>query len=330
MILKTAPNVKSRNTTPAPKLKENPVYFMACEGQTEKRYIDELRTSMIGNNQHVVIKFVTRTFSERDLTNPLQLINLIYEEKDSADYKEITIEKIVRIVDDWMREEKIIPDIRIQENAAERILSRMSSMQHFEGDVVRFEDIEQEKVNPLFDDLNVCIKHVLQRYIAEFSIEKFKAYFKNELRKLGYEEGDNVCVICDRDFYEPEIYDAALEQCTESEIGFYPTNPCFEFWILLHFDKFVDDIAIRDKIHKNDFENVPGTDKKERATLIEVKKYLPDYTKTNIQFPELQDKIQNAIINETFFSEDEKELKTELGSRMGILVSELLSLPKNN
>ncbi|MEA3422876.1 MAG: RloB domain-containing protein [Bacillota bacterium] len=32
-------------------------------------------------------------------------------------------------------------------------------------------------------------------------------------------------------------YAYVVEKCRENGIDFYLTNPCFEFWLLLHFDE---------------------------------------------------------------------------------------------
>ena len=58
-----------------------------------------------------------------------------------------------------------------------------------------------------------------------------------------YAEGfDKICFIVDRDresfvaHPENNQYKYVLDKCREKGFGFYLTNPCFEFWLLLHFD----------------------------------------------------------------------------------------------
>ncbi len=46
----------------------------------------------------------------------------------------------------------------------------------------------------------------------------------------------------------PEQYDYVLEQCNIRKYGFYITNPCFEFWLLMHFD---DVNRLKDNIGSN-------------------------------------------------------------------------------
>ena len=44
-------------------------------------------------------------------------------------------------------------------------------------------------------------------------------------------------------------YKYVVEKCEEMGFGLYVTNPCFEFWLLLHFDKVFE--LDRDKLLEN-------------------------------------------------------------------------------
>ena len=59
-----------------------------------------------------------------------------------------------------------------------------------------------------------------------------------QIQELTYAEGfDKICLIVDRDplSFSEEQYDQVVQICKERQIDFYVTNPCFEFWLLLHF-----------------------------------------------------------------------------------------------
>ena len=102
----------------------------------------------------------------------------------------------------------------------------------------------------------------LNQMIAKYSVETIKAYFnnpesiskelknkiKNSMLETGIDieyrrhlqsfkdDGDMFCVILDRDpdSHSRESLEECLKKCEEKEYGFYLSNPCFEFWLLLH------------------------------------------------------------------------------------------------
>ena len=64
---------------------------------------------------------------------------------------------------------------------------------------------------------------------------------------ITYAEGlDKICFIIDRDresfVSHPgnDQYSYVLNKCKDNDFGFYLSNPCFEFWLLLHFDEVVN------------------------------------------------------------------------------------------
>ena len=72
-----------------------------------------------------------------------------------------------------------------------------------------------------------------------------------QIQELTYAEGfDKICLIVDRDpqSFSEEQYDQVVQICKERQIDFYVTNPCFEFWLLLHFPdhKNLDPVKIKE------------------------------------------------------------------------------------
>ena len=56
---------------------------------------------------------------------------------------------------------------------------------------------------------------------------------------------------------------------------------------------------------------------------IAVKKELLEYRKNHLPFEKLIDKVEDAIVNEMSFCEDQEELEFKLGSNVGLLLAEL-------
>lgn len=94
------------------------------------------------------------------------------------------------------------------------------------------------------------------------------------------------------------------------------SNPNFEFWLLLHFDEVLG--IDREKLLEN-----PKIDKKKRFVVVELCKLVPGYRKNKIMFSEFLCRIDNAIQNEKQFTETLVELKTQIGSNIGLLIQEI-------
>lgn len=57
---------------------------------------------------------------------------------------------------------------------------------------------------------------------------------KSELEKEPLQNGDETWMVVDVDKYEPHLSKAAQE-CMDAGIDLAVSNPCFEFWLLLHY-----------------------------------------------------------------------------------------------
>lgn len=95
------------------------------------------------------------------------------------------------------------------------------------GDVVSFVD-----ACDIIENLFNQYPHLKRRFQGD--IKRIIESYVND-RKIGAE--DRVCFIVDRDrhnFKDPQ-YDNLRNQCKELGCDLYVTNPCFEFWLLMHF-----------------------------------------------------------------------------------------------
>ena len=140
---------------------------------------------------------------------------------------------------------------------------------------------------------------------------------------LTYEEGfDQICLIVDRDkdsfLSTPENnqYKYVLNKCREMGFQFCVTNPCFEFWLLLHFDEVFD--LDEEKLLKN-----PRATAKRRYAEDELRKICPRYNKSSYHAEVLVRNIDKAIENEKKFCEDIEKLECSVGSNIGKLIKEM-------
>ena len=94
------------------------------------------------------------------------------------------------------------------------------------------------------------------------------------------------------------------------------TNACFEFWLLLDFDKVLE--LDRDKLLEN-----PKVTAKRRYVEQELRKICPGYQKTSYKAEELVMDIDRAVDNEKKFCEDVVNLEKSIGSNVGKLIMEM-------
>ena len=91
---------------------------------------------------------------------------------------------------------------------------------------------------------NVCTK--LAEYFAEATdiqsiVHDIPQIIKK--RSITYDEQvDKICFVIDRDrkSFVSEQYAYVLNSCRENGFGFYLSNPCFEMWLLMHYDEVFD------------------------------------------------------------------------------------------
>jgi len=137
------------------------------------------------------------------------------------------------------------------------------------------------------------------------------------------EDIDSLCFIFDRDrnSFTREQYTAVLDICNEKGIKAFPTNPCFEFWLLLHFDKVHD--LDKEKLLANN--KISNSKHANTETVHQIKKLMKRYSKNNYDANMLMTKISTAIKNETQYCESLPELENQLGSTVGLLLAEIIN-----
>lgn len=133
------------------------------------------------------------------------------------------------------------------------------------------------------------------------------------------QEIDKICLIIDRDKgnVKSSQYDSILEICNNKHIKLYVTNPTFEFWLYLHSNKVLLDDAETMLINKK-----RGKKRYLERQLSEVFK---GYKKSSIKFERFLPYVDLAVSQEVKYCECLLDLKGELGSNVGTLISELKS-----
>jgi len=94
-----------------------------------------------------------------------------------------------------------------------------------------------------FDALNRIVRDALievvsdpvggaPRTIADKAIRKTR----ERRRKDSYEENDEIWAVFDRDTHPR--YEDSIQRCEIAGVGVARSNPCFELWLVLHFESF--------------------------------------------------------------------------------------------
>lgn len=178
-----------------------------------------------------------------------------------------------------------------------------------------------DEVEDIESTCNTLIGVLKEEYEVVNIVEDISEIIKDG--GLTYEEGfDQICLIVDRDkdsfvsTPENDQYKYVLDKCREMGFQFCVTNPCFEFWLLLHFDEvFTLD---KEKLLDN-----PKVTVKRRYAEDELRKIFPGYNKSSYHAEILVKEIDKAIENEKKFCEDIEELECSVGSNIGRLITRM-------
>lgn len=287
-------------------------YFLVYEGKnTELIYFDavtEMREDLKLNPLIELVPIV-RSYNEEGWSNPKKMVDRIIQNLEERDSGMVTYETILNWIMDYLQSEQIIANNR---TLAKYIWKTL-------------EWICCEKLDVLLDMSTKDIQPVCERIICLLEKETDLKNLMEDVSaiidygNLTYAEGlDKICFIVDRDrkSFTTIQYEYVMEQCRTRNFGLYLTNPCFEFWLLMHFED------IRDLDEKLLLEN-PLVTSKRRYTEQELRNRLPGYEKARYDALTLVKNIDIAIKNENRYCEDLGKLESAIGSNIGLLICEM-------
>ena len=256
---------------------------------------------------------ILRSYSEEGWSNPKKIVDRMQENLKEAESGIESYETLLNWIMEYLTEEGVIYNNRTAAAYAWKILRRCC------------EDVMHVELNNQVDELSSACSQIVD-YLKEESewgsvVKDVPAVIEN--RALTYDKSvDKICYIIDRDresFLSKEgndQFDYVLKTCRENNFGFYLTNPCFEFWLLMHFDSVCD--LNQEMLREN-----PKVTARRRYTEQELRKLFPGYSKARYPVDQLIKRIEKAVSNEKLFCEDEEGLKQKIGSRVGVLIEEL-------
>src|SRR5574344_702377 len=291
-------------------------YFLLFEGtKTEPLYFDSLNEnkSIIGISPLIQLVKLERDSEEKTWSNPKKLlyrILLVIKEPSTG----ITYSTLINAMVDCLYE-------------SEWLKKHGTNIDEFDEILHKF---YVEKLGKKPEEIVVDQQETVYKAIDFFRTEKPRicelilSHFAESLddRKITFDSSiDKICLIVDRDSksFTVDQYDYVVKTCQINKVQLYISNPCFEFWLLLHYDVLLS----LDKTML--LENAPISSSNSAITYLEVQlsKKLSSYNKNRYKVEELMRLIDHALINENNFCEDIQDLKTKLGCNIGLLIREL-------
>ena len=291
-------------------------YYLVYEGSdTEVLYFDAVNASRdnIGINPLIELVPIIRSYSEEGWSNPKKILDRVIENLAESKTNCISYETLLNRIMDYFYEVKIITTSKVQARSIWNTMSRFCK-----------ENLKKTLSSDVEDVENVC-NLICEELQKEYELEHVISDLPNIIKEGGLtyaEKFDEICLIVDRDREsfvstpENNQYDYVVNKCKEKGFELYVTNPCFEFWLLLHFDRVFE--VDREKMLKN-----PKVSAKRRYAEQELCKVYPGYTKSSYRAVELVRNIDRAIENEKAFCEDIQALESSVGSNLGKLIENL-------
>lgn len=291
-------------------------YYLVCEGtETEPIYFDALKKYIQYSKINPLIELVpiVKGESESGWSNPKKLLNCIISELEACGKKTVTYLTLIDAIVD-----KLCPCHEKPSVFCNLLVSIVKSKVH-------------EELSDPVDDINFACKEIADATRIADLVDIVPAVIK-ESYSLSYQEGfDKICFVIDRDrrsFIKSEDsqkdqYGYVVSTCKARGFGFYLTNPCFEYWLLLHFVSLSD--LDEEKLLENEKCNsrLEKSHKGKTYTERKLNEVFPGYKKNGYSVEDLVIKLDDAIDRANSGCINEEDLEHRVGSRMGILICEL-------
>lgn len=289
-------------------------YFLVYEGKdTERIYfeaVNELRDE-IKINPLIELVPIVRSYSEEGWSNPKKIVERVIQNIEESVSGNISYETLLNWLMEYFKDEGYIANNRLLAKSVWKTLTRICQE--------RLDVTLSEIVDGLPESCEKIVKLFEQEAKLENLVEDIIKII--HYGSISFAEGwDKICFVVDwdRKSFTSGQYEYVLEECRKRGFGLYLTNPCFEFWLLMHFD----DVMQLDNGQL--FEN-PLVTSGRRYCEQELRKRMPGYKKSKYNAGKLVRNVNTAIGNEKKFCEDIEGLKDKIGSNIGLLICEMIN-----
>lgn len=272
--------------------------FIASEGNaTEPIYFEKLNQSII--SQNVTIINLLRDYAQSSYSNPTHVVKLFNEFLENSNKNEITVSYLKNKIRNWNHEN---PDkVNINE-----IFNKIDTLYKNDDYKIKYEELDELFMilfkNDIYEDLS----------------KNFMKYFQTQ--DVTYSETTdslNIVIDRDKDSFTEKQYDKVVEYCKDNSINLFVSNPCFEFWLFLHFEEIENEE--KEKLFLN--EKVTNSRRYLEKRLHDICKYKKNY----IPFDLFEHNINNAIKRSKKYATNLEDIKNNLGTNVGYLVEKIIN-----
>lgn len=295
-------------TRPSKEMYEKKKYFLIYEGEiTEPMYFDGVisNQSKLSISESISIISVLRSIEDAHNSHPKHVFALAKEIIDSNEDKIITSASLRKSIIDYV-------ELNIIDNKEETISFVNDYFDNYSNDSIYVEELYSVVIDIFKIDMFSSLA------------EKVSEYLNKQMIVLDFNPKiDKINLIVDRDksSFRDEQYDKLVSECRSKNINLYISNPSFEVWLLMHFEKF-DNLDF-EKLLENKRVNAKKNSRKYADKMLSD---IIGYDKSNLKFSHFIDKIDDAIAREKNYCEDLDGLKNNVGSNVGTLIEEMRNL----
>lgn len=279
----------------------NKKYIFVFEGEkTEKQYFTELK----------------------NIKHELNINDLIYIELLDKDDETISNQlSIVKSLDNYIKETLSL------KKSPETLISFLEK--YIDENIIDNKDLILDKLHKSFvssnniQNVDNFINSINNISFENETIHDLNSEIDNLKKRLDYESDiDEICIIIDRDknSFKEFQYDIVLDICKNNNYTLGVSNPCFEFWLLLHLTDATE--YDPEKIKSNKKISKSRNSKKYVESKI-AEQLNGSYNKSNLNFNNFKDKISTAINNQKLYHSDIDSLKNNIGTNIGDIISRL-------
>lgn len=291
-------------------------YFLVFEGsETEEIYFDAVNTKRIELGISPIIELIPliRDFGEEGWSNPKKIVDRVIDNVAEAESGTMTYDILLNRFMDYMTSTGIIKG-RAQSQTFWNTLKWIC------------EEGLSKRLDGVVDNVDDSAKKIFELLIKNSSIEGITDSISEIIKSLSItydSEIDHICIIVDRDKDSFVVndrvnqYQYVLDACKSNGFDLYITNPCFEFWLLLHFDDCI-------KLDESKLLENPKITKNKNYTEVELNK-LMKFKKNKYDADSLVKNLPKAITNEKNYCEDLNSLENTVGSNLGKLFDSIIS-----
>lgn len=289
---------------PSEPMHELPKYFLIYEGEsTEPMYFDGIiiNRTKLAINQKISIIGVLRSLEDSSKSHPKFALSIANDIQKQSHEGYITKENLLKSLNDVIKDKKI-------ESEREMLEKAQSYINNYEDDIIDNDEIDSILIDiykdTIFENITQDILNYLQR-------QQIILDYNPDIDVI------NLIVDRDKNNFKDSQYEKLVNQCKLDNIHLYVSNPCFEVWLLMHFDEFEN--LDFDKLLEN--KRINAKDKSRKYSDKMLSNIIGCYNKSNLKFEDFIDRVDSAIEREKKYCENLDGLKDNVGSNVGLLIS---------